>query len=127
VTGAFLITCGFFTAETPFLVIIVVLFIGGFSRSTQFTGVQALAYAEMPKDVMSRATSFSAMAQQLCQSLGVGLAALVVHLSMTWHGRAAMSPDDVAAGLFTMGALAICSIVIFYLLPVRAGAELTGR
>ena len=127
VTGAFLITCGFFTANTPFIFVIVVLFIGGFSRSTQFTGVQALGYAEMPTQVMSRATSFAAMAQQLAQSLGVGLAALVVHLSMTLHDRETMMPGDVAAGFFTLGLLAIASVVIFYLLPVRAGSELTGR
>jgi EmrB/QacA subfamily drug resistance transporter len=126
-TGAFLIACGFFTANTPFSVIIAVLFIGGFSRSTQFTGVQALGYAEMPKEIMSRATSFSAMAQQVAQSFGVGLAALMVHLSMTSHARTAMTPDDVALGFFTMGVLAFASTVIFYLLPVRAGSELTGR
>ncbi len=81
-TGAFLIGCGFFRVTTPYAVIALVLLIGGFSRSIQFTAVQSLGYAEMPSELFSRATSFMAMAQQLVQSFGVGLVALVVHLSL---------------------------------------------
>jgi hypothetical protein len=125
--GGILIACGFFTVDTAFIVIVAVLFVGGFSRSTQFTAVQSFAYAEMPPAQMSRATSFAAMAQQLMQSVGVGLTALVVHLSMVLHGRNALTPDDVALGFFTIGLLSIVSIVIFYALPARAGSELTGR
>ena len=42
----------------------------------------SLSYAEIPQNLMSRATSFSALAQQFAQSFGVGLTALVVHFSM---------------------------------------------
>ena len=86
-TGACLAACGLFTAQTPLIVMLAVLFVAGFSRSTQFTGVQSLGYAEIPSAVMSRATSFSSMMQQLMQSFGVGLTALVVHLSTVLHGH----------------------------------------
>jgi EmrB/QacA subfamily drug resistance transporter len=126
-TGAFLTSCGFFTPATPYLIIIVVLFIGGFSRSIQFTAVQSLVYADMPPEKVSRATSFSAMAQQLLQSIGVGLAALVVHFSLTWHERAVLVPDDVAPAYFTLGAMSLISALVFWLLPAQAGAELSER
>jgi EmrB/QacA subfamily drug resistance transporter len=126
-TGIYLIACGFFDIATPLAVIIFVLVVGGFSRSVQFTAVQALQYAEMPTGLMSRATSFAAMSQQLSQSFGVGLTALVVHLSLTWHDRATMLPADVALGFFTIGSLALASIIIFLRLPPQAGAELTAR
>jgi hypothetical protein len=126
-TGAFLIGCGFFRVTTPYAVIALVLLIGGFSRSIQFTAVQSLGYAEMPSELFSRATSFMAMAQQLTQSFGVGLAALVVHLSLVWHARAAIAPEDVALGYFTIGAMALASVVIFYRLPAQAGIELHDR
>jgi EmrB/QacA subfamily drug resistance transporter len=126
-TGAFLITCGLFTIDTPFVVIIIVLLIGGFSRSTQFTAVQSFAYADMPTALMSRATSFASMAQQLMQSVGVGFAALVVHIGMVLHGRSALTQEDVALGFFAIGALAIASAAVFYRLPASAGSELTGR
>jgi EmrB/QacA subfamily drug resistance transporter len=126
-TGAFLIGCGFFRVTTPYAVIAFALLIGGFSRSIQFTAVQSLGYAEMPSELFSRATSFMAMAQQLVQSFGVGLVALVVHLSLIWHARAAIAPEDVALGYFTIGVMALASVVIFYRLPAHAGAELHDR
>jgi EmrB/QacA subfamily drug resistance transporter len=127
VTAAFLIGCGFFRITTPFVLIALTLFIGGFSRSVQFTAAQSLGYAEMPGALVSRATSFMAMAQQLAQSFGVGLVALVVHLGLTWHAREAVAPQDVGLGYFTIGFLVLASTVIFYRLPSHAGAELSGR
>ncbi len=126
-TGAFLIGCGFFRVTTPYAVIALTLLIGGFSRSIQFTAVQSLGYAEMPSELFSRATSFMAMAQQLVQSFGVGLVALVVHLSLIWHARAAIASEDVALGYFTIGVMALASVVIFYRLPAHAGIELHDR
>jgi EmrB/QacA subfamily drug resistance transporter len=125
-TGAFLIGCGLLRVTTPYVVIVLVLLIGGFSRSLQFTAVQSLAYAEMPPGFLSRATSFLAMAQQLAQSFGVGLVALVVHIGLTWHDRIAIAAQDVALGYFTIGAMALASVVVFYWLPAEAGAELSG-
>jgi EmrB/QacA subfamily drug resistance transporter len=127
VTAAFLIGCGFFQVTTPYLVIVLALLIGGFSRSVQFTAVQSLGYAEMPSELFSRATSFLAMAQQLAQSFGVGLVALIVHLSLTWHDRIAIAPQDIALGYFAIGAIALASVAVFYRLPAEAGAELSGR
>jgi len=127
VTGSYLLGCGFFRITTPYPVIVLALLIGGFSRSVQFTAVQSLGYAEIPAAVFSRATSFLAMAQQLAQSFGVGLVALVVHLSLTWHDRVAIVPADIGLGYFTIGFLVLMSTVIFYRLPAEAGAELSGR
>ena len=126
-TGACFFACGFFTIDTPIIVIVAVLFVSGFARSTQFTAVQSLGYAEIPSALVSRANSLSVTAQQLTQSLGVGLVALVVHLSTVLHGHTAIRADDVAPGFFTIGLLAASSAFIFYRLPMGAGSELTGR
>jgi hypothetical protein len=127
-SGACLAACGLFTAQTPLTVMLGVLFIAGLSRSTQFTGVQSLGYAEIPSNVMSRATSFSSMMQQLMQSFGVGLTALVVHISTVAHGHGdIIHASDVSYGFFAIGALSALSVIIFYLLPPTAGSELTGR
>jgi EmrB/QacA subfamily drug resistance transporter len=127
VTGVYLAGCGLFRITTPYWVIVLALLVGGFSRSVQFTAVQSLGYAEMPSALVSRATAFSAMTQQLAQCLGVGIAALVVHLSLIWHDRAAVMAEDVALGYYAIGAAALVSTVIFYLLPAHAGAELSDR
>jgi EmrB/QacA subfamily drug resistance transporter len=127
VTGLYLIGCGFFRPTTPYVLMIVALLIGGFSRSVQFTAVQSLGYAELPPSLLSRATSFSAMTQQLTQTFGVGLMALIVHLSLVWHDRTAIMAEDVAWGYFLLGAMVLVSVVIFYRLPAHAGAELSDR
>ena len=78
-----------------------------------------------PIERTSRATSFSAMTQQLVQSLGVGLAAIVVHLSLVWHNRPIPTPDDIAPAYFTLALAALGSAVVFWLLPTHAGASLS--
>jgi hypothetical protein len=78
----------------------------------------------MPTEKTSHATSFSAMTQQLTQSLGVGLAAIVVHLSLVWHNRPTPTPDDIAPAYFTLALASLASALVFWLLPTHAGASL---
>ena len=49
---------------------------GGLSRSLQFTSINTLAYADVPPERLSRATSFAAVCQELSGSVGVTIAAL---------------------------------------------------
>jgi EmrB/QacA subfamily drug resistance transporter len=127
VMGLYLISCGLFRVTTPYWIIVLVLLIGGFSRSVQFTAAQSLGYAEMPSERFSRATSFMAMAQQLAQSFGVGLAALVVHIGLIWNGQTVVTAPDVGLGYFAVGTLTLLSVIIFYRLPAHAGIELHDR
>ena len=67
-SASFFASYGFFTLATPVLVMMGVLLIGGFVRSLEFTSINAIAYAEIDSAAMSRATSFTAVAQQLSLS-----------------------------------------------------------
>jgi EmrB/QacA subfamily drug resistance transporter len=127
ISGLALGACALFRPTTPYVIIIMVLLIVGFSRSVQFTAVQSLAYADMAPQDTSRATSFSAMMQQLMQSVGVGIAALIVHLSLLFQGRTAIVPDDISPAYLTLAVMALLSAFIFWLLPSHAGAELAQR
>lgn len=127
VTTAYLLACGLFQSTTPYVVILMVLFIGGFSRSLQFTAVQSLVYADIPRPMMARATSFSALNQQLAQTLGVGLAALVVNISLHWSSETALSTNDIGRGFFATGIVAFCSTLVFLTLPKDAGKEIHAR
>ena len=124
VTGAYLVICGFFRPSTPFSLILVLLFIGGVARSNQFTAIQSLAYADVPRSRMSGATSFAAMSQQLAQSFGVGLAALVIHLGLVWRGDASPTAADIGPGFFALAVVSIASLFVFFRLPPQAGASL---
>jgi MFS family permease len=126
-TGFVLISCGLFTPATPVALMMAILVVSGFCRSTQFTAVQSIGYADLTTPQTSRATSFASMLQQLSQSVGVGLSAGVVHLSLLWNGRTDVSPADVALGFFVIGVCSLSSCLVFYRLPYDAGTQLSGR
>jgi EmrB/QacA subfamily drug resistance transporter len=123
-TGASLAACAFFTASTPAVVMIGVLLFGGFFRSLQFTAINTLAYADITQASMSRASSFAAMGQQLGVSLGVGVAAEALHLSMLWRGSSQLIAADVVVGFLVIGVLSALPSFAFWRLPPDAGESL---
>jgi len=123
-TGASLASCAFFTASTPAVVMIGVLLFGGFFRSLQFTAINTLAYADISQTSMSRASSFAAMGQQLGVSLGVGVAAEALHLSMLWRGSSQLIAADVVVGFVVIGVLSALPSFAFWRLPPDAGESL---
>ena len=127
ISAALLAVCGLFTAVTPVAVIMTLLLLGGFTRSLQFTSINALAYADVDNAAMSRATSFSAVVQQLSQTLGVAVAAASVEISRSVRGEQAITSDDFVAAFLVIAILAASSMLAFYRLPADAGAVLSGR
>lgn len=123
-TGGFVMACAVFSATTPAWLMIAVLLLGGFFRSLQFTAVNTLTYADITQESMSRASSFASMAQQLGISLGVGVAAVVLHISMSLRGAQTLSASDVIAGFLVIGLMCAASIFSFRRLPAKAGAAL---
>ena len=118
---------GFFRPSTPHALIIAVLLVGGFFRSLQFTSLNTLAYAEIDPLRMSRATTLSAVAQQLSLSFGVGLGALLLHATLLYHGRAELGATDFSPAYFAIAAISLLSLAFFVPLPRDAGAEISGR
>jgi putative polyhydroxyalkanoate system protein len=123
-TGLSLASCAFFTASTPAVVMIAVLLFGGFFRSLQFTAINTLAYADISQASMSRASSFAAMGQQLGVSLGVGVAAETLHLSMLWRGSDTLIAADVVVGFLVLGVLCALPSFSFWRLSPQAGETL---
>lgn len=127
ISSALLATTALFTAETPHLVILAVLLSGGFFRSLQFTSLNALGYADIEPRLMSRATSFAAVAQQLALSIGVAFAALVLEASQAVRGTDDLVTADFAAGFLAISALSVTSALLFARLKGDAGAEVSGH
>lgn len=125
--GGFAAMCALFTPDTPYWVMLAVLLVGGFFRSLQLTAVNTLAYADVPHEMMSRASGFAAMAQQVGISLGVGLAAVTLNISMMLRGSNELAIPDVAAGFIVIGLFMALSGFGFARLPPYAGAEVSGR
>ena len=127
ISAAFIAATGLFEAATPAPLILAVLLLGGFFRSLEFTSINALAYADVPRERMSRATSFASMAQQLSLSVGVGTGALILHIVMSLRGGAATAAGDFAPAFFVVAGISALAAFVFWRLPPDAGAEVAGR
>jgi MFS family permease len=122
-SGAYIL----FTAQTPHWLLLLVLLVGGFFRSLQFTALNALAYADVPAASMSRASSMSSMFQQIAQSLGVGLAAALVHALSMRGGRHPLTAGDISPAFVIVALTSLLALFFYLRLPKDAGAEVSGR
>ncbi|MFZ4532058.1 MAG: DHA2 family efflux MFS transporter permease subunit [Alsobacter sp.] len=114
-----------FGAGTPTLVMLAVLLVGGFLRSLQFTAVSAVAYADVPTEKLSRATSFAAVLQELSGSVGVAVAAIGLELAASALGGPLLSVSHFPVVFAVVGLIALSSAAIFWSqLPAGAGAGL---
>ena len=116
-----------FTPEWPHWAIAVVLGVGGFFRSLQFTSLNGMAFADIGQDQMSKAATTSSMAQQLVQSIGIGLSAALLGLLMRVQGETTLTVAVVAPTFLVIGTLTLFSIFWFWRLPADAGDEMNGR
>ena len=86
-----------------------------------------LAYADIGQDRMSRASTMSAMAQQLVQSVGIGLAATLIHLFSQRTGAGELTAQAISYAFLVIGALTFVSLVFYLRLPKDAGDEMNRR
>ncbi len=127
IISLFFIVYALITETTPYWAIMLVLLVGGFFRSLQFTSLASLTYADIPTPMMSRATSLASMGQQLAQSIGVGLTASIVHLSLIWRGGETVSAEDVRPAFVALCFCTLAGLYFFKSMDPRAGEELSGR
>ncbi len=118
---------GLFRPDTPHAVIYAVLFLGGCLRSIQFTSLNAIAFADLTPEQMSRATSLSSAAQQVSLGLGVTLGATAVAAAMSLRGGTTLEAADFPPAFLIVAAVSLLSLPAFRALPADAGAGMSGR
>lgn len=118
---------GLFRPDTPHAVIYAVLFLGGCLRSIQFTSLNAIAFADLTQDQMSRATSLSGAAQQVSLGLGVTLGATAVAAATTLRAGTTLAAADFPPAFLIVAGVALLSVLAFRKLPADAGARMSGR
>ncbi len=116
-----------FQVTTPHWILLLTLLVGGFFRSLQFTALNAMGYADVPQTLMSRASSLSSMFQQLAQSLGVGLAAMLIHYTLAFRHSPRLTAADISPAFVIVAGLSLIALFFFVTLPADAGAEVSGR
>jgi len=116
-----------FTPAWPIAVMFIALAFGGLFRSLQFTALNTLAFADLPRERLSAGTSFYGTAQQLPPALGVVLATASLEISRHVAGHAVLLPSDFTAAFLIAALAVLASSPFFLLLPKDAGSAVSGK
>jgi MFS family permease len=127
VSSLFLAACALFTVTTPLLLIMIILVVGGFFRSLEFTAINTVAYAEIDPAQMSRATTLVSVNQQLAISAGVAIGAFSVETTLLLHHATELSADAFAPAFLVVSIISAISAYFFWQMPDDAGHEISGR
>lgn len=127
ICGVFLAAYGLFQPGFPEWAMILLLLVGGFFRSFQFTALNTIAFADVPRERLSNATSFHGMAVQLALSLGVTVGALALHVNQSLRGGDSLATTDFIGTFVFLGACITVSALAFRPLAGDAGDEISRR
>lgn len=108
--------------------ILLILFVGGLSRSMQFTAFNTLGFADVPKARMSDASTMFSMFFQLSMGLGVAIAALLLRGSMYLHGNEGLAQTaDFQLTFIGVAAIALLALLDNRRLSAQSGAAVLQR
>ncbi len=127
VSALLMISYALFRPGFPTALIVATLLAGGFFRSLQFTSLNTIAYADVSQKLMSAASTLSSMAQQVFLSLGVSIAALSLHISLSMRHSKVLEAQDFSIAFVIVGIIALSSVFFFFSLEHHAGAEVSGH
>ncbi|WP_018150616.1 MFS transporter [Leeia oryzae] len=116
---------GFFSAQTPLIWLVLVVALGGFFPSLQFTSLNTMVYADIEDHDAGRATSFASVVQQLSLGMGVTVAGMALHASMYVRGHHQLAQNDFLPAFLVIGLCSAASMLVSRRLPADAGHQLT--
>ena len=125
--SAFIAANALFMAQTPHWLMFLTFVAAGFFRSLQFTSVNALAYADVPDEAISRASTLSNVAQQLSLSLGVAIAAFVLEAAQGFHHEAPLTAERIQLAFIVIAAISGLAALVHLRLTHEAGHSLSGH
>src|ERR1051325_4375069 len=114
VSSVFLAACALFTAATPLLLIMIILVVGGFFRSLQFTALNTVVYAEVEPAEMRRATTLVSVNQQLAVSAGVAVGAATVETTLWAHHLTELNAEMFAPAFLVVALISAAASIFFW-------------
>jgi len=127
--GAVLFSYSLVQPGVPVAVILSLAFLHGFFMSLQFTSVNSLAYAEVPDERTSGASTITSTGQQMSMSFGIAFASLLAILLL--GGLEQRDPLTLVWGLhrtfWILGAFTVLSSFTFRSLRPDDGNNISNR
>ncbi len=119
--------CALFRPDWPLPLIFAILVLCGFFMSFQFTAYNTVAFADIPPERMSAATSFYTTFQQLMLSVGICVAALALHGSTLLQGHVVPSLGDFSAAFLAVTTISLAATFWNVAFSPDAGQEISGH
>ena len=115
--------------RSPLWLELPLLLLAGMTRSTQFTAMNTLAFAEVPPTGITSANTLFNLAQQVTFGLGVAAGAILLRVG---HGvlgplHAPVSVADFRFAFVGAGLICVLGVLDFLRLDSRAGAAVSGH
>ena len=127
--GLMLMLFGTIHRGTPIWVIVIQALVYGVLTSLQFTSMNTLVYADVPRDQSSGASTIASTLQQLSVSFGVAAAGLTTIFFLPMEATAAPSLmiDGLHKAFFVLGGFTLVSTLIFSRLKRTDGGSEAGE
>jgi len=115
----------FIELNTSIYLIALFSFCFGFLISLQYGAMNSLGYAEIPTQQLSAATSIMGVVQQLTQSFGVAISALLIHsFSLDYKTNFVLTTTVFHRVFFALGFITLIASLIFYRLHPADGQQM---
>jgi EmrB/QacA subfamily drug resistance transporter len=126
---ASLAACALLSPATPVWVIAAVLFVGGLTRSMQFSALNTIAFADVPQPRMAAANTLFSTAFQVALGLGIALGATGVrlgHWSAQQLGIAHWPAIDYRLAFLLVAMVSLLGLADALRLDPAAGSRVSG-
>jgi hypothetical protein len=115
------------TAASPLWLEVPLLLLSGMSRSTEFTAMNTLAFAEVPREGITSANTLFNLAQQVSFGLGVAAGAILLRIAHVVLGQGAVSAADFRFAFAGTCLICLLGVTDFMRLERAAGASVSGH
>ncbi|HZV11134.1 MAG TPA: MFS transporter [Novosphingobium sp.] len=121
--------CALLSPATPTWVVVAILFASGCTRSMQFTAINTVAFADVPRAQMADANGLSNTLGQLTMAAGITLGAMSVHgggalaARLGWQAQGA----DYRIAFLAIAAVALAAVIDALRLPRGAADHFISR
>ncbi len=121
-------TMAVMTRDTPLALIALVLFIGGLTRSMQFTALNTIGFADVTPNQMSGASTLFSVMQQMATGIGIAFGAMALRLGAVINGHDGNpTAADFRIAFICVVALCVVALLDCSRLSKTAGAAVSGH
>lgn len=122
-----LLACLLLSESLGHYTIAAILFIGGLTRSMQFSCYNSLGFADVPQAKMGDASIIFSILFQFSMSAGIAISALLLRLSMEWQQHSTPEHSDINIAFAGIALLVVFSLVDVFRMEKHAGASVLAK